>query len=174
MVTRKSRRPKIKKSLQKRRAVLECCRCNWSLLPYHWGYLWLNRCYLRGRWWLLLCCHLCELLTSCQHLLVLPRTLEHRSPLLLHDGRWGLGRKPLLLWLSLPQRNALRQRVPRLLELLGLSVDRHTPCSDTTVTTPTLGSLAPTKNPNIGTAAHGSGDSEGLTDWSNKICNRDK
>ncbi|MQM21903.1 hypothetical protein Taro_054950 [Colocasia esculenta] len=66
-----------------------------------------------------------RLLTSYRHLLILPRTLEHRSPPLLHDGRWGLGQKPLLLllWLSLPQRNALRQRVPRLLELLGLSVD---------------------------------------------------
>ncbi|MQL94058.1 hypothetical protein Taro_026702 [Colocasia esculenta] len=117
MVTRKSRGPKMMKPLQKRCAVLECCRCNWSLLPYHWGYLWLNRCYLRGQWWLLLCCHLCELLTSCQHLLVLPRTLEHHSPPLLHDGRWRMGQKPLLLllrllllllWLSLPQRNALR------------------------------------------------------------------
>ncbi|MQM15786.1 hypothetical protein Taro_048737 [Colocasia esculenta] len=49
---------------------------------------------------------------------VLPRTLEHRSPPLLHDGRRGLGRKPLLLllrllmWISLPQQNTLRQRVP--------------------------------------------------------------
>ncbi|MQL89614.1 hypothetical protein Taro_022196 [Colocasia esculenta] len=128
-VTRESRRSKMKKPLQKRRVVLRCCRCNWSLLPYHWGYLWLNWCCLQGRWWLLLYCHLCELLTSCRHLLVLPRTLEHRSPPLLYDGRRGLGRKPLLLllllWLSLLQRNALRQRVLRLLKLLGMSIDRH-------------------------------------------------
>ncbi|MQL89153.1 hypothetical protein Taro_021721 [Colocasia esculenta] len=109
-VTRKCRRPKMKKPLQKRRAVPGCRHCNWSLLSYHWGYHWLNRCFLWGRWWLLLCCHFCELLTSCQHLLVLPRTLEHRSLPLLHDGQRGLGRKPLLLllrlllllWLSLP------------------------------------------------------------------------
>ncbi|MQL71351.1 hypothetical protein Taro_003671 [Colocasia esculenta] len=64
---------------------------------------------------------------------VLPRTPEHRSLPLLHDSRQGLWRKPLLLllrlllllWLSLPQRNALRKWVPRLLELLGLSVDRY-------------------------------------------------
>ncbi|MQL79428.1 hypothetical protein Taro_011861 [Colocasia esculenta] len=132
-VARKIRRPETKKPLQKHRAVLGCCRCNWSLLPYHWGYLWLNRCCLRGRWWLLLCCHLCELLTSCRHMLVLPGTLKHRSPPLHHNDWRGLGRKPLLLllrlllllWLSLPQWNALRQRVPRLLELLGLSVDGH-------------------------------------------------
>ncbi|MQL87345.1 hypothetical protein Taro_019881, partial [Colocasia esculenta] len=126
-VTRESRRPKMKKPLQKCRAVLRCCRCNWSLLPYHWGYQWLNRYYLRGPWWLLLCCHLCELLTYFRHLLVLPRTLEHRSRPLLHDIQRGRGRKPLLLLLlpSLLQRNALRQRVPRLLELLGLSVNRH-------------------------------------------------
>ncbi|MQL74429.1 hypothetical protein Taro_006790, partial [Colocasia esculenta] len=61
----------------------------------------------------------------CTVLGVLLRTLEHHSPPLLYDGRWGLGRKPLLLLLSLPQRNALQQRVPRLLELLGLGVDRH-------------------------------------------------
>ncbi|MQM02430.1 hypothetical protein Taro_035199 [Colocasia esculenta] len=66
-VARKSRRPKMKKPLQKHRAVLRCYCCNWSLLPYHWGYLWLNRCCLRGRWWLLLYCHLCELLTSCRY-----------------------------------------------------------------------------------------------------------
>ncbi|MQM14732.1 hypothetical protein Taro_047664, partial [Colocasia esculenta] len=47
-------------------------------------------------------------------------------------------------------------------------------CDIRPVTTPTLGPPAPTKNPNVGTAAHGSGDPEGLTDLSNKICNRNK
>ncbi|MQM06442.1 hypothetical protein Taro_039265 [Colocasia esculenta] len=39
---------------------------------------------------------------------------------------------------------------------------------------PRPGPLAPTKNPNIGTDAHRSGDPKGLTDRSNKICIRDK
>ncbi|MQL70909.1 hypothetical protein Taro_003224 [Colocasia esculenta] len=123
------RRSKTKEPLQKHGAVLRCCCCYWSLLPNYGWYLWLNRCCLRGRWWLLLCCHLCKLLTSCWHLLVrlvlllrrvLPRTLKHRSPPLLHDGRRGRKWIPLLLL-----RSSLRQRVVRLLELLGLSTERH-------------------------------------------------
>ncbi|MQL84697.1 hypothetical protein Taro_017219, partial [Colocasia esculenta] len=178
----KRRRSKTKEPLQKHGAVLRCC-C-WSLLPNYGWYLWLNRCCLRGRWWLLLCRHLCKLRTSCWHLLVrlvlllrrvLPRTLKHRSLPLLHDGRRGCRWIPLLPLLLL--RSSLRQRVVWLLEMLGLSTERHllgynrtTPCSDTIVTAPAPGSPATTKDPTVGTAAHGSGDPEGIMDRSNEIC----
>ncbi|MQM01452.1 hypothetical protein Taro_034209 [Colocasia esculenta] len=179
------RRSKTKEPLQKHGAVLKCCCCCWSLLPNYGWYLWLNWCCLWGRWWLLLCCHLYKLLTSCWHLLVrlvlllrrvLPRALKHRSPPLLHDGWQGRRWIPLLLLLLL-LRSSLRQRVVKLLELLGLSTEQHllsnnrtTPCSDTTVMAPAPGSPAPTKDPTVGTATHGFGDPEGLTDRSNEIC----
>ncbi|MQL75712.1 hypothetical protein Taro_008095 [Colocasia esculenta] len=126
----KCRRSQTKEPLQKHGAVLRC-RC-WSLLPNYGWYLWLNRCCLRGRWWLLLCCHLYKLRISCWHLLVrlvlllrrvLPLTLKHRSAPLLHDGRRGCRWIPLLPLLLL--RSSLRQRVVWLLELLGLSTDQY-------------------------------------------------
>ncbi|MQM23763.1 hypothetical protein Taro_056832, partial [Colocasia esculenta] len=109
-----------------------------------------------------------------------------------------------LLLSSLLQRNALQQRNTRMLKLLMLSINRHvlgryrlvqlgvvmlhqlsnlptstwrhvlTPWFDTTVTAPMPGPSAPTKDPTIGTAAHGSEDLEGLTNQSSKICNGDK
>ncbi|MQM14148.1 hypothetical protein Taro_047081 [Colocasia esculenta] len=162
IVTIEHQRQKMKKPLQKRRTVLRCCRYNWSLLSYHWWYLWVGWCCLRGRWWLLLCCHLCKLLTYCRHQLVL---LER-------------GWKPLLLLPhSLLQLDALRQLNTRLLELLRLSINRHVLGCNRLIR---LGVLmlhqlsnlpastwrppAPTKDPTIGTTAYGPEDPEGLTD----------
>ncbi|MQL75177.1 hypothetical protein Taro_007543, partial [Colocasia esculenta] len=186
IVTVEHRRPKSKKPLQKHCAVLRCCHCNWSLLSYHWWYLWLNWCCLRGHWWLLLCCHLCKLLTSCRHLLVLPRGLEHHPPPLLQNLWRGRQWKAFLLLCSLLQQITLRQQNTWLVELLRLSIHRHVlgcnrlvwcgilmlhQLSNLSASTPDARTPIPTKDLTIGTAAHGPGDPEGLTDQSKKICN---
>ncbi|MQL93034.1 hypothetical protein Taro_025671 [Colocasia esculenta] len=49
---------------------------------------------------------------------------------------------------------------------VAVRIHSSTFCNGPDARTPT-----PTKDPTIGTAAHGSEDLEGLTDQSNKICN---